>query len=100
VLSERNYVLLINDFWNGWQGKKCDFDCLQDWWDLAKKHICILSQRYSRERAVLFRERRSDLQAEIDQLSVKIPKTNELLEVINQKQSELTTLLKEQNRGA
>ena len=77
VLRDKEYVDLINDFWETWQGRKGDFASMSDWWEEGKINITKIFKKYSANRARKTRQKKSQLYKQLRNLNRKAQTTGE-----------------------
>ena len=78
ALKEKEYVDLINEFWDKWRVRKEDFGSLSDWWEEGKLNISKISKKYLATRAKETRQKKSQLYKQLRNLNRKTQLTEEI----------------------
>ncbi len=89
-------------FWNNWKLKKSSFENLCQWWDVGKGNIRLFCQNYAFHTSTIVKTTVQTLQKDIQLLEKHLGSNNERIQgdVLNKKKQELSSLLKEQAKGA
>ena len=72
---------MFTEMWKQWQLKKADYNDINTWWDVGKKHIKNLTQNYSKELNIQKRFVLDELEAKLNYLNSKTSNSEELKEL-------------------
>ena len=94
LLQDTVFCHRFEVFWGVWRGKKGEFSCLSQWWEVGKAHIRLLCQQYTSHSTTRIKLAIEQLEGQIRQLEGNIHSHNSTdNRTLKQKQQELSTFL-------
>ncbi len=102
ILHDSCFCENVKAFWNNWKLKKLSFENLGQWWDVGNVNKILFCQNYTIHTSTMVKTTVTTLQKEIQLLEKHLEDNTERVhgDVLNKKKQELSSLLKEQAKGA
>ena len=99
LLQDTVFCRRFEVFWGVWRGRKGEFRCLTQWWEVGKAHIRLFCQQYTSHSTARIKQA-IELEGQIRQLEGNIHSHNSTdNRPLKQKQQELSTFLHERVKG-
>ncbi|TWW77691.1 Transposon TX1 uncharacterized 149 kDa protein ORF 2 [Takifugu flavidus] len=101
LLQDTEFSRRFEAFWGTWRGRKGDFECLGQWWEVGKAHIRAFCQQYSSHTTTRVKHTIEHLEREIRDLEGSFSThTSTEGHTLRQKRQELSSFLQERVKGA